>query len=153
MNSPAEWCVNRLKEADDYFLSSHELWKEYTNLAADSRVDYDNFESLLRSDKRLYVTRSLAPEVPGPQQEILRQMGFPLRAMVALADRKPPGEAIDGAIHARALQLHQALLKMLNAKPPGESEMGKKLELLVEETRKLCEALKPRPGAPGPPQA
>ncbi len=153
MNSPAEWCVSRLREASDYFLSSYELWKEYANLAGDTHPDYVDFESSLRSDKRLYVTRSLTPEVPGPQQEILRQMGFPLRAMVALADRKPPGEAIDSAIHARALQLHQALLKMLNAKPPGESELGKKLELLVEETRKLCEALKPRPGAPSPPQA
>jgi hypothetical protein len=141
---PADWCINRLGEADDYFLSAHELWKEFTG-AGGTPLGYEDFERVLRSDERLYVTRGPVSEVPASQQEVLRQMGFPVRALVALADRKPRQEALDNAIYARAIQLQQALLKLWNARPPAELEMENKLKRLLEETRKLCEALKPFP--------
>ena len=140
---PGEWCVSRLKDADDYFLSAHELWREYKNFAKDVHLNYEDFEQKLRSDARLYVTSGPSSQVSESHQEMLRQMGFPLRAMVALADRKPEREALDNAIYSKAIQLHQALLKLWNARPPGEVELENKLTRLLDETQKLCEALKP----------
>lgn len=145
---PGEWCVTRLKDADDYFLSAHELWREYKSLAKDVDVNYEEFEKKLRNDARLYITRGPDLQVSELHQEMLRQMGFPLRAMVALADRKPQQEALDNAIFDRALQLHQALLQLWNARPPGEMELESKLTRLLDETQRLCEALKPRNDKP-----
>jgi hypothetical protein len=140
---PGEWCVSRLKDADDYFLSAYELWKEYESLAKEGHLNYEDFEKKLRFDERLYVTRGPSSPVSESHQKMLRQMGFPLRAMVALADRKPEREALDNAIYSKAVQLHQALLKLWNARPHGEVELENKLTRLLGETQKLCEALKP----------
>ena len=107
---PGDWCIARLEAADDYFLSVDELWREYASLDKSEVANYEAFEHKIRSDERLYVTQGPTLDVPEHQREMLRQMGFPLRAMVALAGRKPHREALDSAIFAKAVQLHQALL-------------------------------------------
>ena len=114
--APGDWCISRLEEADDYFLSTHELWREYTGDKRNGYMDYEQFEHELRFDKGLYVTRGTSSHMPATHEEILRQMGFPLRAMVAFADRKPPQGALDNAVYAKALQLQRALLKLWQAR-------------------------------------
>jgi hypothetical protein len=126
------------------------LWRDYVGDEGYAYLDYEQFEHRLRSDKRLYVTPGPSSPMPATQEEMLRQMGFPLRAMIGLADRKPPQAALDNAAYAKALQLQQALLKLWQARPQGDAELEDRLKRLLEEVRRLCGILKPACRMRGP---
>jgi hypothetical protein len=143
---PGDWCVERLRSADDYFLAARELWREYTSLYRNPHLDYEKFENRLRSDERLFLTGAARPEASETLDEAFRNMGLSPGALVGLAGRMPPREALDRAIYARALQLRRALEGLWEARPAGELEIEEKLTRLLREARKLCDALKPPAG-------
>ena len=79
--------------------------------------------------------------MPSPHQEVLGSMGFPSRALVALAARHPTHEALDAAIRAKAAQLQHALRKAWEARPADDPQVEERLLFLMEQAEKLCEML------------
>ncbi len=148
---PALWCIDKLSgtDADDYFLSTHALYQEYCEEFDCRDLSYEDFDGLLRSEPRLYVTPGAGPSMPSPQQEVLAGLGFPSHALVALSARRPSGEALDSAITAKAAQLQHALHNAWEARPtegPRADEVEKKLLFLMEQAKKLCEMLEAAQG-------
>lgn len=140
---PGDWCIERLRQADDYFIPAYHLWKDYTDLYRDSHLDYEKFENSLRSDERLFLTSKARSQASESQDEAFRKMGLPLGALVGLAGRKPPPDVLDKAIYAKALQLRQALAELWQARPRGEPEVEEKLTRLLAEAQRLFDALEP----------
>lgn len=141
---PAQWCINKLQGTDDYFLSVNTLYSEYCDDFDCSELSCENFEELLRSDKRLYVTPGAVTNTSSPQQEILGGMGLPSQTLVALTERRPSGKTLDSAIRAKAAHLQYALQKAWDARPtegPRADEVEKKLLFLMEQAKKLCEMI------------
>lgn len=141
---PADWSVKQLEESDELFLPTYSLWQHYCDDLGCQDPGCEEFEQMLRSDKRLYVTPGASAAVPGQRQEILSQMGLPVRTLTGLAGKKPSGEALENAIRAKAAQLHHALRKAWEARPldgPEVEKVEKKLLFLMEQAQKLCDAL------------
>ena len=135
------WCFQKLISTDEYLVPLHKLWSEYSEQTDQINIDFEDFERLLRSDRRFYVSSGANSDSTELHQHVLSQMGLPPNVLVGLAEKKPSGKELDEVIKAKANQMLQALRRAWDARPEENREVERKLLFLMEQAKKLCDAV------------
>lgn len=136
-----EWCFQKLNSTDEYLVPIHQLWNEYSEEANHIEIDFKDFERMLCADRRFYVNHDVNSESTELKQHVLSQMNLPPNVLVGLAEKKPSGKELDEAIKAKASQMLQALHRAWDARPENDKEVERKLLFLMEQAKKLCDAV------------
>jgi hypothetical protein len=138
-NRPTGWSLQKLSESEAYFVPAHELWKEYCNQSGCTETTFKEFEHLLRSDGRFYVSSGVNSSVLPSQQEILDEMDLPSSVLIGLAGRMPSENELNCAIKDKAAHMLHALRNAWDARPADNPEVEKRLLFLMEQAKKLCD--------------